>query len=221
MSPALVEPSMWDRMIFALIVSVAVHFLLVLVIQGRPTHADYTSGAALTARLEPLESIRAPAPVPEPDEAVQPLPVADRSAASETRPEPEAGASSSSAPQAAPKPAAETLDIPVIRDPTYYAARFLDEYPKPLGPVQPRYPEQATIDRIGGGSVTLLLLIDEEGVLRDISVVEAKPEAIFNEAAIAAFRDMRFSPARKDGRAVRSRVLVTVGFESNDRSSAR
>ena len=109
----------------------------------------------------------------------------------------------------------------MIRDPTYYAARFLDEYPKPLGPVQPRYPEQATIDRIGGGSVTLLLLIDEEGVLRDISVVEAKPEAIFNEAAIAAFRDMRFSPARKDGRAVRSRVLVTVGFESNDRSSAR
>ena len=215
---------MWDRMIFALTVSLAVHFAVVLVIQGKPTHADATSAAPLIARLEPVQNIRSDA-----SSAAQVAQSASRSAADQSTagetpaadPVGRVGASSSNAPQAAPQPAANVLDIPVIRDATYYAARFLDEYPKPLGPISPRFPEQATISRISGGTVTLLLLIDEDGVLRDISVVEAQPESIFDEAALAAFRDMRFSPARKNGRAVRSRVLVTVGFESNDRSSAR
>ena len=211
---------MWDRMIFALTVSLAVHFAVVLVIQGKPTPADGTGAVPLIARLEPVQSIRADASSAE--QVAQPasLPAAEPSTAGETPAADPVGASSS-APQAAPQPKANVLDIPVIRDATYYAARFLDEYPKPLGPIEPRFPEQATISRISGGTVTLLLLIDEDGVLRDVSVVEAQPESIFDEAALAAFRDMRFSPARKNGRAVRSRVLVTVGFESNDRSSAR
>ena len=221
MSSMPAEQSMWDRLIFALVVSLAVHFAVVLLIQGKPMHADGTNAAPLIARLEPVKDIRLDASSVE--EPVQPTiqPAADNSAAGETASADPVGAPSSSVPQAAPQSASNVLDIPVIRDPTYYAARFLDEYPKPLRPIEPRFPEQATISRISGGTVTLLLLIDEDGVLRDISVVEAQPESIFDEAALAAFHDMRFAPARKDGRAVRSRVLVTVGFESNDRSSAR
>ena len=212
---------MWDRMIFALVGSLAVHFAVVLVIQGRPMHADGTNAAPLIARLEPIQEVRPDASSGEAPVQPEIQPAADKSAAGETAPADPVGAPPPSVPPAAPRPASNVLDIPVIRDPTYHAARFLDEYPKPLRPIEPRFPEQATIGRISGGTVTLLLLIDEEGVLRDVSVVEAQPESIFDEAALAAFRDMRFSPARKDGRAVRSRVLVTVGFESNDRSSAR
>ena len=217
---------MWDRMIFALTVSLAVHFVVVLVIQGKPTQADGATSAPLIARLDSVQSIRPDPAIAEPAEQPTPLPADDQP--SEIRSHEPAPPESSSAraaadksePNAAVKPEPNAIDIPVIRDPTYYAAQFLDEYPKPLGAVEPRYPDNARLTNISG-NVTLLLLIDEHGVLNEVSVVKAQPEAIFNEAAIEAFRDMRFSPARKDGRAVKSRVLVTVGFESNDRSSAR
>jgi protein TonB len=112
------------------------------------------------------------------------------------------------------------LQVPVIRDPTYYAARFLDEYPRPLSSVEPRYPVQAARDAVTG-KVTLLLLIDENGTLNEISVVESSPATIFDEAALTAFRDVRFAPARKGGRAVRSRVLITVGFEAAKNPTAQ
>lgn len=220
------QRTLWERMGLALAFSLALHFALVIGIQGsRPRDADAVTTAPLMARLEPAavsepqqrasEALPAP-PVPaEPqptEQAVTPDPVSAESKVSEQAvPKPPAAAAGD------PTPA---IEIPVIRDPTYYAARYLDEYPKPLDPIEPRYPEQAALTDLSG-SVTLLLLIDDDGTLNEISVIEAKPESIFDEAALAAFRGVRFAPARKDGRAVRSRVLITVGFEAQNRSSAR
>jgi protein TonB len=68
--------------------------------------------------------------------------------------------------------------------------------------------------------VTLLLLVDETGQVHECSVVDARPEGIFEEAALGAFRSARFSPGRKDGRNVRSRVLVKVVFNPDQATSA-
>ena len=213
---ATAQRTLWERMILALVASFALHLVLVMVIQGRPGQADALGAVPITARLEPAAAISATSEQEAPPVAWEDEPAAEAPAPERATPaEPSAGAS-----KTAPAESGTAVEVPVIRDPTYYAARFLDEYPKPLTPVEPRYPKHAHASKLDG-SVTLLLLIDEEGALNEITVVEAHPESVFDAAALAAFRGVRFSPARKDGRPVRSRVLITVGFEANDRSSER
>ena len=103
------------------------------------------------------------------------------------------------------------LDIPLAEDPTYYPAKQLDVHPVTLHPISPQYPQSAEENNVAG-EVTLLLLIDEFGVVREISVVEAKPEGYFEEAAMAVFRAARFSPAQKQGHPVKSRVTLQVKY---------
>ena len=95
---------------------------------------------------------------------------------------------------------------------TWYPAKQLDMLPVAKVEVQPQYPERAAADSVGG-EVTLLLLVDEMGEVRERNVVEADPPGVFDEAALAAFEDVHFQPAMKDGRRVRSRVVVTLTFD--------
>jgi TonB family protein len=97
------------------------------------------------------------------------------------------------------------LEVPALRDANYYPVASLDEYPRPLSAVDPCYPHGAS------GEVALLLLIDDTGVVNEVSVLEAKPEGLFTAGAIQACRELRFSPGRKDGRPVRSRVRLVLG----------
>jgi protein TonB len=102
------------------------------------------------------------------------------------------------------------VEMPLLADPTWYSAAQLDVFPVAREPVRPSYPQGEAA--ASGGVVTLLLRIDEAGRVHECSVVEARPQAVFDEAALAAFRAAQFLPGRKDGRAVRSRVLVKVAF---------
>lgn len=108
------------------------------------------------------------------------------------------------------------LEIPLIEDPTWYPAKQLDVHPVALNLIKPAYPEKG-VELGVDGKVVLLLLIDEAGVVKEVSVAEAEPEGIFEESALAAFREARFAPAQKSGRAVKSRVLIRVSYELNDR----
>jgi protein TonB len=92
-------------------------------------------------------------------------------------------------------------------DPVYYAARELDVYPVPLEPLR----AQATSETRGW--VRVLAMVDETGSVTRAEVFDSDPPAILDEAALAAVRSARFSPARKEGRAVRSRVLIELAFE--------
>jgi TonB family protein len=60
--------------------------------------------------------------------------------------------------------------------------------------------------------VRLLLHIDERGVVRKAHVEESLPEGMFDDAALSAWTDVRFSPALKDGLAVKSRKLLEISF---------
>jgi len=129
----------------------------------------------------------------------------------EVKPAPQPPAPAEPAPAILP-----TLDIPLLEDPTWYPAKQVDMHPVALSPIKPVYPEKGA--ELGvDGKVVLLLLIDETGVVKEVSVVEADPEGIFEESALAAFREARFAPAQKNGRAVKSRVLIRVTYELNDR----
>lgn len=74
----------------------------------------------------------------------------------------------------------------------------------------PVYPKLA--ERLGKeGRVILRLLIDPQGRLRNVEVIESSWMG-FSEAAISAIRKSTFSPGRKDGELVFSKVLLPVRF---------
>ena len=66
----------------------------------------------------------------------------------------------------------------------------------------------------------IMLLIDEAGLVNEISIAAAEPAGYFENAVRLAFADVRFSPARKDGRAVKSRVLIRVNYNSGEAEGA-
>jgi protein TonB len=99
-----------------------------------------------------------------------------------------------------------------IPDTVHYPANELDIYPQALTRIAPDYPEAAR-DAHVAGSVTLLVLIDEVGKVVDASVTDAVPDGVFEQTAQAALANASFYPAQKDGRPVRSRILIKVEFD--------
>lgn len=109
--------------------------------------------------------------------------------------------------------------LPPQVEPVYYSARQLDVYPALLHPVRPDYPEQSSQSKTGG-KVRMTLLIDETGHVTEVLAVEAEPAGYFEDAVRRAFASARFSPARKDGRAVKSRVLISIAYGTGEAESA-
>lgn len=203
----------WPRLAIALTVSGALHLSLIF---GTAVRAPVPLASPLLARLQPAPLLPVAAsaidtfPVPLAsalDEARPPEPRPERGPAPEVEP-----AGPVVLPAQPPEASLPSVEMPLLVDPTWYSAKQLDLFPHPLGPVQPAYPEPAAQDGIRG-EVTLLLLVDELGTVREASVVQAAPEGYFEEAAITAFVTAHFAPAQKDGRSVRSRVLVRVSFD--------
>ncbi len=105
-----------------------------------------------------------------------------------------------------------TAELLVPADAAWYEVKDLDVLPRALTPLRPTSPPVEGKVQVGG-TVILLVRIDETGQVREASAVKADPEADLGPAAIAAFADARFSPGQRDGRAVRSRLLVKVTFD--------
>lgn len=114
-----------------------------------------------------------------------------------------------------PEPAATAgsdSTVANIPDPVHYPAKDLDIYPQASKRITPVYPEMARDSKVAG-SVTLLVLIDEAGRVVGTSVMDAAPDGVFEQAAQQALANAAFYPAQKDGRTVRSRILIKVEFD--------
>jgi len=108
-----------------------------------------------------------------------------------------------------PKARIPASALPPVSDPEYYPAHQLDVYPALVQPVNLEYSRDAANENVDGRGL-LMLLIDETGSVRELSIIDAGPARVFENSLRAAFSAARFSPARKDGRAVKSRVLIGV-----------
>jgi len=214
--PAGIGP--WPRLLAACVLSVMLHMIL-LGVPVNPTGGAPEMMSTIQARLEPADTAdgnaAAPEVTPVPEKAVSPL----------TEP-PEKPVQPRERPEPAAKPAAATppspatgIEVPLIRDPTYYPARQLDVYPQPVVMIQPKCPDGAIAQRING-RVQLLLLIDEFGVVNDTSIVDAQPAGVFDDVTVQAFRVARFVPAQKQGHNVKSRVVLRVNFLCSDTEAA-
>ncbi len=88
----------------------------------------------------------------------------------------------------------------------------LDHKPRIINRIQPIYPAQARRKEING-RVMLRFVVDREGRVRNVKVVRARPEGIFEENAIEAVRKWRFKPGYFSGEPVNTRVTVPIKFE--------
>jgi protein TonB len=93
----------------------------------------------------------------------------------------------------------------------WFTAEELSIRAEPLGDVQMTYPPELAA-KAQAGQVRLLLYIDERGVVHKAQIHASAPEGVFDEIALKAWRDVRFSPARKDGVAVKSQKLLEISF---------
>jgi protein TonB len=97
--------------------------------------------------------------------------------------------------------------LPVLTDPVWYEAKDLDVYPQALTV------DSASMQTDGvGGTVTLLVAVDENGSVHEVTVLEAEPAGYFEARALGIFQQARFSPAQREGRPVRSKIVVKVPF---------
>lgn len=188
-----------SRLGIALLVSAAAHIVLLARIETAPQRAIAPSvvQARIVSPSQPA-SQRAPGA----KTRLHPVPYvkAVESTAAASQPEP-----LEELPP--PRQADSTIAAPI--DLNYYSAHELDVYPLPLQSIEVQAPPEA--DRYDG-RVQVLALIDETGRVTDAQIFDAEPAHIFDATALDAIRGARFAPARKEGRQVRSRVLIELEF---------
>lgn len=99
--------------------------------------------------------------------------------------------------------------LPQPQDPTYHASRSLDVFPARLTPLNLAAIRAVMLE---SGSARATLLIDEAGIVNEVTSVEGAPHTSAEQAIRELFLAARFSPALKDGRVVKSRVLVNLNY---------
>ncbi len=84
--------------------------------------------------------------------------------------------------------------------------------PTPTERTPPEFPARAR--SLGqSGHVTLSFVVDLDGSVQDVVVVESAPPGVFDQAAIEAVRSWTFSPGQHEGSPVAVRVRQTLQFE--------
>ena len=78
--------------------------------------------------------------------------------------------------------------------------------------VPPVYPFSAKRRGVEGW-VKVRFVVDEQGSVRDVSVVEAKPPGVFDQSVIRCVNGWRFRPGTVGGVEVKTRVETTIRFK--------
>lgn len=85
---------------------------------------------------------------------------------------------------------------------------------------QPVYPRRAL--RVGKeGHVELAFTVATDGSVKDVAVLAAEPRGMFENAAMDAIRQWRFTPFMVDGRAVAKRVSQVMEFRLSNEPQRR
>ena len=98
-------------------------------------------------------------------------------------------------------------DVDVLPEPT--EEYLVSQMPQVLAEVRPEYPEAAKAER-KEGSVALNVLIDDQGKVRQVEVIEG--DALFATPAIEAMKKFQFKPAIMEGKNVAVRIRYTLRF---------
>ncbi|UCF69847.1 MAG: energy transducer TonB [candidate division WOR-3 bacterium] len=83
--------------------------------------------------------------------------------------------------------------------------------PKPVYQQKPRYPDLARRAGIEGQAV-VKALVDIDGSVMDVQILKSSGNQMLDEAALAAARQWKFSPAKQRDKFVRVYVSIPVNF---------
>jgi protein TonB len=185
------------RLALAVAASAGGHLCLAALLALEPPlrGAARPAGAAITVHLEPR--------VPAVPQELLVAPSRSLSATGEERPR----AALAVGRETSRRARDAALALPQAPDPTYYAARDLDDYPRLLAPLDLG---GLAVDAVAKFRVTLM--IDERGVVNEVAAVEPGSGERPREALRAALAGTRFIPGQKDGRAVKSRVVLDISL---------
>lgn len=88
----------------------------------------------------------------------------------------------------------------------------LDQPLTVLSRIPPVYPFRAKTKGVEGW-VSVAFTVNEQGLVQDISILEAEPQTLFNDSVIQCLSAWRFKPGRVGGEPVRTRVSTRIRFE--------
>lgn len=100
----------------------------------------------------------------------------------------------------------------------YYLAHELDVRPQIRTRINPDYPRAASEQGISANLI-IRIYIDETGRVEKVAVPGSEPSNLFAEAVSAAFMKASYTAGIKDGKPVKSLVVIEVDFETLDASS--
>ena len=202
----------------ALLCSLAVHTLFTASVRPgsavRKSASDLASSPSIAARLV----IPVPEAVAEPPVA-PPVHMHGDDTRPTAAPSQKRALHRAPAQPAEPAPAGDASGVPHVPDTTYYGARQLDVYPQLVSQLD--LGDTGTHSRSAENArVLLLVMIDATGVVDDVSVIESTGNRAGENDARRALLSARFKPAVKDGRPVKSRLLVQVSYGASDSDAA-
>jgi len=87
--------------------------------------------------------------------------------------------------------------------------------PQPIVQAKPRYPDLARRAGIEGQTV-VKALVDIDGSIIDVQVLKSSGNQMLDEAALAAARNWKFSPAKQRDKFVRVYVSIPINFRLVD-----
>ncbi len=93
-----------------------------------------------------------------------------------------------------------------------FALGDVDQRPRPVKKINPVYPFKARRQNIEG-TVMLECLVDSKGKIKEIRVISAEPEGIFEASAKEALEHWRFRPGKIKGRPVSTRIRLPFRFQ--------
>lgn len=96
--------------------------------------------------------------------------------------------------------------------PRYFKSSEVDKRAEPIEVSPLLYPEAAYRRRIAG-KVVVRIYVNEAGKIDAIDVLEATPPGVFEQAAVDALLNTRFTPAELLGRPVRNVKTIEIGFD--------
>lgn len=102
-------------------------------------------------------------------------------------------------------PQTETRDEPM-------SVGTVDQAPRIQAAPNPVYPSSALRRRLEG-SVTVQFQVDRQGQVIEANVIDRRGPSLFEQPALEAIRQWRFTPAEHEGRQVNVWVVQTLNFQ--------
>jgi len=209
--PDVAQPSSKRPMVLAILAFIFVCGVLMLAWLAITRRGDRSDQAATTTSSPGIviESSASPTPGvqrPSPTAAVTVSPTRNREASPSPKNSPDS-------PKLATLDADPVLFPPDRRttdDKRVYSSKETDQPARIISRPQPNYTDAARMNQISG-VVVLRAVFSSAGEVTNITVVRGLPHGL-SEQAIAAARQIRFEPAKKDGRPVSMYMQIQYNF---------